>query len=153
MTGRDRIMALIPHQGAMCLLDRVVDWSDAGIACESAAHLSDVNPLRRHGRLGIVCGAEFAFQAVALHGALLAGGVPQQAGYVASLRLSLVGADRLDDARFGLLKICSMLELNDPGGLIYGFALSAADGTVLLRGRGIIAFPGAFPAGMQQSPA
>ncbi len=147
MIDRDRIMALIPHQGAMCLLDRVVGWSAERIECESSSHLSDCNPLRRDGRLGIVCGAEFAFQAAALHGALLAGEVPRRAGYVASLRLSLVGADRLDDARFGLLKICSMLEHNDPGGLIYGFALSAADGTALLQGRGVIAFPGCRQAG------
>ncbi|TLU74101.1 hotdog family protein [Lichenicoccus roseus] len=138
---RDGILALIPHQGAMCMLDRVLDWNADRITCESAAHLSDANPLRREGRLGIVCGAEFAFQAAALHGALLAGGVPQRAGYVAAMRLTLVGADRLDDTRFGLLKISSMLELNDPGGLIYGFALQAEDGTALLQGRGTIAFP------------
>ncbi|WP_428374589.1 phosphotransferase [Lichenicoccus sp.] len=146
MIERDRIMALIPQQGAMCLLDRVVGWSADRITCESSLHLSERNPLRRDGRLGIVCGAEFAFQAAALHGALLAGGVPQRPGYVAALRLSLVGADRLDDPRHGLLNICSMLELNDPGGLIYGFALRGQDGPALLQGRGTIAFPGCMAA-------
>ena len=26
MIGRERILALVPHQGAMCLWDEVVDW-------------------------------------------------------------------------------------------------------------------------------
>jgi predicted hotdog family 3-hydroxylacyl-ACP dehydratase len=125
----------------MCLLDRVERWSAQDIVARSRSHLAPDNPLRRGGRLALVCGAEYAFQAAALHGALVAGGVAQRGGYVASLRLDRLGADRLDDPAHGLLKIHAMLELNDPAGLIYGFALCSQAGAPLLEGRGSIVFP------------
>ena len=80
MIGRDRIMALIPHQGAMCLLDEAVLWTAERIVCRAVSHLDPANPLRRAGGLHALCGAEYALQAAALHGALLADGTPQPAG-------------------------------------------------------------------------
>ena len=140
MIDRAVIQSLIPHQGAMCLLDAVESWSAHEIHAVSRSHLAPDNPLRRRHRLEMVCGAEYAFQAAALHGALLAGGAGRQ-GVVASLRLSRIGADRLDDPARGLLHIHSMLQLNDPGGLIYGFVLRSEAGASLLEGRGSIMFP------------
>ena len=74
------IATLIPHTGAMVLLDRVEAWDTDGILCRARSHLDDDNPLRRDGRLAACCGLEYALQAAALHGALIAGGVPQRAG-------------------------------------------------------------------------
>ena len=125
----------------MCLLDAIEDWSGYEIHAVSRSHLWTDNPLRRCHRLEMVCGAEYAFQAAAVHGALLAGGVAHRQGVVASLRLTRIGADRLDDPAHGLLHIHSMLELNDPGGLIYGFVLHSEAGAPLLEGRGSIMFP------------
>lgn len=128
----------------MCLLDEVESWSAHDLVARSRSHLAPDNPLRRNGRLALVCGAEYAFQAAALHGALVANRVPQRRGYVAALTLSRLAADRLDDPAHGLLRIQAMLELNDPAGLIYGFALSTQAGTPLLEGRGTIVFPRAL---------
>jgi predicted hotdog family 3-hydroxylacyl-ACP dehydratase len=141
LIDRRAILSLIPHQGAMCLLDSVERWSGQDIVVRSRSHLAPDNPLRRNNRLELVCGAEYAFQAAALHGALTAGSVPHKPGYVASLRLGRFGAGRLDDPAHGLLNIHAMLELNDPAGLIYGFALCSEDGALLLEGRGTIVFP------------
>jgi predicted hotdog family 3-hydroxylacyl-ACP dehydratase len=141
----DSIRALIPHQGAMCLLDRVREWSATRIAATASSHLDPGNPLRRDGRLAAICGCEYAFQAAALHGALLAGGVPRPAGRLAALQLGRIAAARLDDPAFGMLAIEATLELADPGGLIYGFRVASEAGTVLLAGRGTIVLPRVAP--------
>lgn len=142
MSGLDRdgIASLIPHQGGMCLLDRAETWTPRALHATARSHLNPHNPLRRDGRLGIVCGAEYGLQAAALHGALLTAAAAARRGYVASLSLERIRAARLDDPSFGLLNIRVSLELDDPGGTIYGFTLHTADGRLLLEGRGSILF-------------
>ncbi|HUN39907.1 MAG TPA: hypothetical protein VMU81_06430 [Acetobacteraceae bacterium] len=71
MLTREQILGLIPHQGTMCLLDRVLGWSAAEISCIAISHLAPDNPLRRDGQLGAICGIEYGLQAAALHGALV----------------------------------------------------------------------------------
>ena len=66
----------IAHKGRMCLLDEVLSWDAARIRCRSATHRSADNPLRLHGRLGAACGIEYAAQAMAVHGALIAASAP-----------------------------------------------------------------------------
>ena len=68
----ERIRELVPHAGKMCLLERVVDCDTASIRCETRSHLDRANPLRRNGHLSSVCAIEYAAQAMALHGALMA---------------------------------------------------------------------------------
>ena len=51
MIERDDILQLIPHQGGMCLLDRVLSWDEANIHCQSRAHVRADMPLRSNGRL------------------------------------------------------------------------------------------------------
>jgi predicted hotdog family 3-hydroxylacyl-ACP dehydratase len=125
----------------MCLLDGVSDWSPHRIAAHTRAHLDPANPLRCGGRLAAVCGCEFAFQAVALHGALIAGGVSQPAGWLAGLQLESIGAAWLDEPAFGTLSVDATMQLADAGGAIYGFAVMAQDGAVLLQGRATIVLP------------
>ena len=49
------------------------DWNAERISCVSRSHRAADNPLRAGGRLGIACGIEYAAQAMAVHGALIAG--------------------------------------------------------------------------------
>ncbi len=135
------IPGLIPHAGAMVLLDRVEAWDTVSILCRAASHLDADNPLRRDGRLAACCGLEYALQAAALHGALIAGGVPQRAGYVAALRAVALHVDRLDQAGFSELRIEARLERQEGTGSIYRLDIQAADGTPLLSGRAVIALP------------
>jgi len=101
---RADIARLVPHQGAMCLLDGVAAWDREGIRAIALSHRDPANPLRRDGTLPAVCGLEYALQAMALHAALLAGGrAPQRAGFLASLRGVDLGAERLDDVPGPLL--------------------------------------------------
>ena len=62
MVTRQRILELIPHQGAMCLLESALSWSATEITCVTRSHLSPDNPLRRGGRLHPVCGIEYGLQ-------------------------------------------------------------------------------------------
>jgi predicted hotdog family 3-hydroxylacyl-ACP dehydratase len=56
----------------MCLLDSVLRWDAEEILCQTGSHLLADNPLRA-GRLGVANAIEYAAQAMAVHGALLAG--------------------------------------------------------------------------------
>jgi predicted hotdog family 3-hydroxylacyl-ACP dehydratase len=134
---RAEILRLVPQQGAMCLLDEARSWSDQGIACATRSHLSPANPLRRDGRLAILCGCEYGFQAAALHGAL-AGTSFTRPGYVARLQVEEIGAAYLDDPAHGEMAVEAMLELADTTGMIYGMTLRAEDGRMLLAARGTI---------------
>lgn len=131
------IAALIPHGGAMCLLRDVLHWDADHVVCDAISHRSATNPLRRAGRLSALCGAEYAMQAAALHGALLDGTKPP-AGRVASLRDFTLHVDRLDEP--GVLIVTARLLYREVGGLLYAFDLVAA-GRLLIEGRGAVSIP------------
>ena len=85
---RDALAALLPHAGAMCLLDAVESYDGQRIVCTTMQHRNRHNPLAVDGRLGCVQGIEFAAQAMAIHGAQLASpaGVRPSVGWLASVR-------------------------------------------------------------------
>jgi predicted hotdog family 3-hydroxylacyl-ACP dehydratase len=88
MLGREAIAALIPHQGAMCLLDRVVEWGKDYAVLTTSTHRASDNPLRLDGRLRAVHLCEYGAQAMAVHGGLLAqaDGKAARPGFLVSLR-------------------------------------------------------------------
>ena len=92
------IAAHIPHQGSMCLLENVLEWSEQRIVCDALSHTDPLNPLRAADRLGAATGVEYAAQAMAVHGALLAksDAAPTQ-GYLTSVRSLSLHVVRLDD--------------------------------------------------------
>ena len=98
------IEAHIPHAGKMCLLDSVLRWDAIRIECRTATHREIDNPLRSHGRLGCACGVEYAAQAMAVHGALVADRArAPAAGYLVGLRRVILQVARLDDIETDLL--------------------------------------------------
>jgi len=135
--SRNEIARLIPHAGAMCLLDEVVAWDDMRIRCTSRSHLDAGNPLRAGGQLPAVCGIEYAAQAMAVHGGLHGKkeGRPR-AGYLASLRDVSCRRDRLDDLD-GELVIEAERVMGDGDRVIYEFRLSAG-GEEILSGRAAV---------------
>ncbi|WP_211871595.1 phosphotransferase [Neoroseomonas terrae] len=139
MTGlpadRAAIARLVPHQGAMCLLDRVVSCDEERLACTAAGHRDPDHPLRRDGMLPAVCGLEYALQAMALHGALTAGAA-QGAGFLAALSGVTMATERLDDVA-GELAIAVTALARESRGFIYAFEV-AGDGRLLLSGRATV---------------
>ncbi len=141
MINRAAIADLVPHGGAMVLLDEVEAWDAQGIACRAGSHLDAANPLRSRGRLAALAGIEYGLQAAALHGALTRGGRPQPAGYLASLREVALLVERLDDASLGRLRIAARQERQEERGLIYSFDIRAEAGQPLLSGSAVIMLP------------
>lgn len=139
------IAAHVPHRGAMCLLEEVLEWDATTIRCRASSHRSAANPLRAHGQLGIACGIEYAAQAMAVHGALLARpGEPQRAGVLASARGVKFAVARLDELGDDLVATASFVH-GDAAMVLYDFSVSGA-GRVLLSGRATIAFARPSPA-------
>jgi predicted hotdog family 3-hydroxylacyl-ACP dehydratase len=134
--NRAWIEARIPHQGRMCLLDEVVEWSAHHIRCRTGTHRALDNPLRAHDRLGVACGIEYAAQAMALHGAL-AGAAPgansssaSRVGLLASVRDVRLHVPRLDDIESDLF--CEVTHLaGDSFTAMYEFALRDQDKSLL----------------------
>jgi predicted hotdog family 3-hydroxylacyl-ACP dehydratase len=145
----------IPHQGGMCLLDEVLTWDAARIRCRSSTHRAVGNPLRAEGRLGAVCGIEYAAQAMAVHGALLAsrigmpsaGGVaatqgPRVVGYLASVRNVALHASRLDDVETDLVATAELVT-GDERTVLYDFSVLSGE-RALIKGRATVVFSTSF---------
>jgi len=132
---RDELARLIPHQGRMCLLDGVIEYDTTTIVCATTSHRRLDNPLRRRGRLGALCGLEYAAQAVAVHGGLSAAAAQTRAkpGLLAGTREIRLAVERLDDIGSDLIVRAEQL-IAGGDALLYAFALSA-DEKILLEGR------------------
>src|SRR5215472_13155556 len=92
---------LIPHQGAMCLLDAVLAWDDDGIHASTDSHSRADHPLRGEHGLHAVHLAEYGAQAMAVHGALLArrqGEAAPRPGRLVSLRDVALAVEYVDAA-------------------------------------------------------
>jgi predicted hotdog family 3-hydroxylacyl-ACP dehydratase len=128
----------IPHQGSMCLLDCVEAWDAQRIRCRAGSHRAADNPLRAFGRLGAACGIEYAAQAMAVHGALLApaGSIHPRVGYLASVRDIQLHVPQLDDIAADLLVDASCI-MHSENNILYRFSVSAA-GLLLLNGRATV---------------
>ena len=96
---RAGIAARVPHRGRMCLLDRLLGWDAQAIECSATGHADAAHPLRTASGLLAPAAIEYAAQAMALHGALLARatGVPATPGFLASARGVQLHRLRLDD--------------------------------------------------------
>lgn len=126
---------LIPHAGDMCLLDEVVDWDDDSVYCLSNSHRSPDNPLREDGVLRALHAVEYAAQAMAVHGGLLAQreGKKLASGFIVALRdidLSMETLDLLEAP----LKIKAEQLFADGGNLMYRFSVDCA-GAPVAEGR------------------
>jgi predicted hotdog family 3-hydroxylacyl-ACP dehydratase len=153
---RDWIEQHIPHKGRMCLLDEVLSWDATRIRCRSSSHRAGDNPLRSHRRLGAACGIEYAAQAMAVHGALIASSAPLAStvsmsvrssigatvGYLASVRNVALHVRRLDDLEADLIATAERIT-GDGRTVLYEFSVWGAP-QLLLSGRASIVFDAAF---------
>jgi predicted hotdog family 3-hydroxylacyl-ACP dehydratase len=137
MLSRAWIAARIPHQGQMCLLERVETWDAQRVRCIALSHRAAHNPLRSHGRLAAACGIEYAAQAMAVHGALLASDQARpRMGFLASVRGAKLHVGRLDDIADDLV-VEAIRFSGDGNNVLYDFVVSAGSRS-LLEGRAAV---------------
>jgi len=129
---------LIPHQGAMCLLDEVLQWDNAGIHALARSHRNAANPLRSDGMLRSVHLCEYGAQAMAVHGGLLArrDGKIAAPGFLVSLRAVRLHLARIDDLVDALDVRAEKLLAGDSGWQ-YAFHVECA-GRLLAEGRAAV---------------
>ncbi|MGH8183492.1 MAG: phosphotransferase [Rhodanobacteraceae bacterium] len=129
---------LIPHTGAMCLLDEVVEWDATRLHARSASHRRADNPLRADDALHAVNLCEYAAQAMAVHGALRereAGGTARP-GFLVALREVTLHVERVDDLP-GRLQVHVECLLAMADSLQYAFRVEHR-GSMLAAGRAAV---------------
>jgi len=135
---RREILSLVPHAGAMCLWDAVLDWDDTSLVLEAGNHRDHEHPLRHGGRLHAVHLCEYGAQAMAVHGGLLARAAGGRAapGMLVALREVELRPGRIDDLP-GPLRGEATLLAQGPGGCQYGFRILHA-GQCIASGRAAV---------------
>lgn len=129
----------------MCLLDAVVQWDANHIECCATSHRLAHNPLRAGDALPVHAGIEYAGQAIAAHGSLLA---RQHSGVVSTPRQGMIAilngirwhTARLDDISGPITVHATRLTVL-PQGLEYDFRVQA-EGRTLIEGNMIVALQG-----------
>lgn len=129
---------LIPHAGAMCLLEEVVAFDDMRIHARAISHFDPANPLRSDNRLRAVHLCEYGAQAMAIHGGLLAqrDGSVARPGMLVSLRAVKLHVDRIDDIA-GALDVHAEKLLDGGASWQYAFRIEQAQ-RVLGEGRAAV---------------
>ena len=138
MIGREQILALVPHQGAMCLWDEVLAWDAQSVHVLARNHTDATHPLRRDGRLHALHLCEYGAQAMAVHGGLRAqaGGGRAAAGVLVALRGIELHATRIDELD-GALECNARVLVEAEGSQQYAFEIHHR-GTLLAQGRAAV---------------
>jgi len=135
---RTQVERLLPHAGAMCLIDTVLAWDREHIICETARHRAIDNPLRAHGRLAAIHAIEFAAQAMAAHRRLADAEADMPArGLLVSVRDCSFAVGRLDDCENALVVEAIRIAAT-ANAITYRFTVGPA-GHPLAQGRACVA--------------
>jgi len=138
METDERIAALIPHAGTMCLLERIEHWDDSSVVLATATHRRLDHPLATPSGLRAIHLCEYGAQAMAVHGGLAARarGEPAGPGLLVSLRDVMLGCDFIQDLAGELL--VEARRLHDNGAAWqYEFRVTHA-GRLLAEGRATV---------------
>lgn len=135
---RDELLTLVPHGGAMCLWDEVVEFDAQSIRLRATNHRDAAHPLRHRDRLHAVHLGEYGAQAMAVHGGLLAraAGEGVKPGMLVALRDLLLHVDRIDDLP-GALDVHAQCLMADSAGSQYRFVITH-EGATLASGRAAV---------------
>jgi len=111
----------------MCLVDEVVEWDRNSVRCRASNHRQAGNPLRVGDELPAICALEYAAQAFALHGLLVAEEFGEQAPdssrvFVAFIKELDLHVMRLDDCD-GDLRIHGQVVFRQSGSAVYRFEI------------------------------
>ncbi len=132
------IADLVPHAGAMVLLDEVVDYDTDRIHCRATIDPADDHPLAEQQRLPATALAEYGAQAMAVHGGLLsAPGTAPRPGRLVALRQLDLAVDGLDHAIE--VDVFGQRLGGDESGNLYEFRVKHHE-TLLAHGKATVMF-------------
>ena len=135
---RAGIARRIPHSGRMCLLDALQRWDANQIRCRAVSHHDVDNPLRSPSGLLAPCAIEYAAQAMALHGALMAtDGAAPTPGYLASVRGVKFSVALLNTVP-GALHVHAQRLAGDARQILYQFRVSDEQDISIAEGRATV---------------
>jgi predicted hotdog family 3-hydroxylacyl-ACP dehydratase len=136
--NRDEILALIPHQGAMCLWDEVIEWDGQRVRLRAGNHRDAAHPLRSGNRLRAIHLCEYGAQAMAVHGGLRAreAGGAAKPGMLVALRGVQLHVARIDDLP-GALECEAEVLVEAEASQQYAFRIHHA-GALLAEGRAAV---------------
>jgi predicted hotdog family 3-hydroxylacyl-ACP dehydratase len=148
MRPSEDLATLVPHQGAMCLWDELVEWDADSIRLRTSRHRDADHPLRHRDQLHAVHLCEYGAQAMAVHGGLLsrAAGEAVKPGMLVSLRNVELHVARVDDLP-GALEVEAHCLIADAVGSQYRFVITH-QGDTIAQGRAAVlhSLPGENPA-------
>ena len=132
------IARLVPHQGAMCLWQRILAVDPTSLRVATDSHRDPHNPLRSDGRLRAVHLCEYGAQAMAVHGGLRGreSGAAVRPGMLVALRGVTLHVARIDDLA-GELACCAELLVQSEASQQYVFRIEHG-GTCLAEGRAAV---------------
>jgi predicted hotdog family 3-hydroxylacyl-ACP dehydratase len=139
MIDKNGIAARIPHGGPMCLLERVVSWDIEKVVCEAINHRDTNHPLAQNGKLDATAAIEYAAQAMAVHGTLIAESAAKngpKVGYLASVRDVTCAVPYLHTLT-GALRIEAIRLMGEETRVMYEFQVSN-EGRVCVTGRAAV---------------
>jgi predicted hotdog family 3-hydroxylacyl-ACP dehydratase len=138
-----RIAALLPHAGRMCLLERILQWDEAGVTLATSTHRDPANPLATTAGLRAIHLCEYGAQAMAVHGGLTAEAQRQRArpGLLVSLRDVELHCRHVQGFGGDIEVAAHRLQDSDTA-LQYTFRVSH-QGTLLARGRATVSITAA----------
>lgn len=136
------IATLLPHQGAMCLWQRVLTAHATSVTVSTLSHRAPTNPLRGDGGLRAVHLCEYGAQAMAVHGGLLAqtANTAVRQGFLVALRGVSLHVTRIDDLPFALTCQAELL-MQDEGSQQYAFRIEHT-GKLIAEGRAAVMLQG-----------
>ncbi|HKQ11809.1 MAG TPA: hypothetical protein VJT80_00140 [Steroidobacteraceae bacterium] len=130
------ISSLIPQRGAMCLLERIVEWNERRVVLETDTHRAPSNPLRVGEKLRAVHLCEYGAQAMAVHGALRAGSRAAADGMLVAMRSVTFTRDWIHDLSSSL-RVEAECQQHDASSLQYSFRITHR-GKLLAEGRAAV---------------
>lgn len=132
------IESLVPHKGAMCLWQHVLDHDDQHVRVATTGHRAVDHPLRSNGMLKAIHLCEYGAQAMAVHGGLLGHeyGRAVRAGMLVALRGVQLHVARIDDLDGELVGEAELL-MDSETSQQYGFRILHGD-RVIAEGRAAV---------------
>lgn len=138
MAADELISELIPHAGAMCLLEHIECWDDSSIVLTTSTHRDPANPLAGRSGLRAIHLCEYGAQAMAVHGGLVARAHGDRAlpGLLVSLRDVELHRGLVHDLDGNLRVEAQRIQASDSAWQ-YSFRVTHA-GTTIAQGRAVV---------------